>query len=107
MQFARRSFDFPTVTTQPHLELSNTFTLGVNRGNPDFYRESRFELVDNVTYNLDEHTVSFGGNYNFVKTTESFPLFYPFEADFPSLGAYVRNDRTTGATCVSPAGDPG
>jgi hypothetical protein len=26
MQFARRSFDFPTVSTQPHLELSNTFT---------------------------------------------------------------------------------
>ena len=107
MQFARRSFDFPTVTTQPHLELSNTFTLGVNRGNPDFYRESRFELVDNVTHNLDKHTVSFGGNYNFVKTTESFPLFYPFEADFPSLGAYLGNDRTNGANCVSPAGDPG
>src|SRR5437899_9149127 len=56
VQFARRSFDFPTVTTQPHLELSNTFTLGVNRGNPDFYRESRFELVDNVTRNFDKHT---------------------------------------------------
>src|SRR6266446_7273076 len=46
MQYARRSFDFPTVSTQPHLELSNTFTTGVNRGNPDFYRESRFEIVD-------------------------------------------------------------
>src|SRR4029077_6989351 len=31
MQSARRSFDFPTVSTQPHLELSNTFTAGVNR----------------------------------------------------------------------------
>ncbi len=82
VQFARRSFDFPTVTTQPHLEVSNTFTTGVNRGNPDFYRESRFELVDNVTRSYDKHTVSFGGNYNFVKTTESFPLFYPFEGDF-------------------------
>ena len=82
VQFARRSFDFPTVTTQPHLEVSNTFTTGVNRGNPDFYRESRFELVDNVTHSYDKHTVSFGGNYNFVKTTESFPLFYPFEGDF-------------------------
>ena len=82
VQFARRSFDFPTVTTQPHLEVSNTFTAGVNRGNPDFYRESRFELVDNVTRSYDKHTVSFGGNYNFVKTTESFPLFYPFEGDF-------------------------
>jgi hypothetical protein len=110
VQFARRSFDFPTVSTQPHLELSNTFTVGVNRGNPDFYRESRFELVDNVTHNFDKHTLSFGGNYNFVKTTESFPLFYPFEADFPNLGAFLGNDGPAGgvsANCVSAAGDPG
>jgi len=92
MQFARRSFDFPTVTTQPHLELSNTFTTGVNRGNPDFYRESRYELVDNVTSSYDRHTISFGGNFNYVRTTESFPLFYPFEADFPNLGAFLGND---------------
>lgn len=110
VQFARRSFDFPTVSTQPHLELSNTFTVGVNRGNPDFYRESRFELVDNVTHNFDKHTLSFGGNYNFVKTTESFPLFYPFEADFPNLGAFLGNDGAAGGvsgSCVSAAGDPG
>ncbi|HVS86981.1 MAG TPA: carboxypeptidase regulatory-like domain-containing protein [Candidatus Acidoferrum sp.] len=92
MQFARRSFGFPTVTTQPHLELANTFTTGVNRGNPDSYRESRFELVDNVTRSFNRHTVQFGGNYNFVRTQESFPLFYPFEADFPNLGAYLGND---------------
>jgi hypothetical protein len=107
LQFARRSFDFPTVSTQPHLELSNTFTAGVNRGNPDFYRESRFELVDNVTSNLDKHTLSFGGNYNFVKTTESFPLFYPFEADFADLGSYLGNDKVNGPRCVSAIGDPG
>src|ERR1700688_5229360 len=103
VQYARRSFDFPTVSTQPHLELSNTFTAGVNRGNPDFYRESRFELVDNVTRSFDRHTLSFGGNFNFVDTTESFPLFYPFEADFPNLGAYLGNDGANRAPCVSPA----
>jgi hypothetical protein len=92
MQFARRSFDFPTVSTQPHLELSNIFATGVNRGNPDFYRESRFELVDNVTSTLNKHTLSFGGNFNFVRTIESFPLFYPFEADFANLGAFLGND---------------
>ena len=107
MQFARRSFDFPTVSTQPHLELSNTFTTGVNRGNPDFYRESRFELVDNFSISHDRHTFSFGGNTNYVRTTESFPLFYPFEADFPNLGAFLGNDGVNGAQCVSPAGDPG
>jgi len=107
MQFARRSFDFPTVSTQPHLELSNTFTTGVNRGNPDFYRESRFELVDNFSISHDRHTFSFGGNTNYVRTTESFPLFYPFEADFPNLGAFLGNDGANGTQCVSPAGDPG
>jgi len=107
LQFARRSFDFPTVSTQPHLELSNTFTTGVNRGNPDFYRESRFELVDDYSITQGKHTISFGGNFNHVNTTESFPLFYPFEADFPSLGAFLGNDTANGAQCVSPVGDPG
>ncbi|HEY2462175.1 MAG TPA: carboxypeptidase regulatory-like domain-containing protein, partial [Candidatus Acidoferrum sp.] len=96
MQYARRSFDFPTVSTQPHLELSNTFTTGVNRGNPDFYRESRFELVDNVTSSYNKHTISFGGDFNYVRTYESFPLFYPFEADFPNLGAFLGNDGAAG-----------
>jgi len=110
LQYARRSFDFPTVSTQPHLELSNTFTTGVNRGNPDFYRESRFEIVDNITRTFNRHTVSFGGNFNYVDTTESFPLFYPFEADFPSLGAFLGNDGAAGGVgpqCVSAPGDPG
>jgi Carboxypeptidase regulatory-like domain len=82
LQYAHRSFDFPTNTTQPHLEVGNTFTIGVNRGNPDFYKEGRVELVDNVTWARGRHTVTFGGNFNHVNTTESFPLFFPFEADF-------------------------
>ena len=84
-QYARRSFDFPVVSTQPHLEVANTFAIGVNRGNPDFYKEPRFEIVDNVTHVRGRHTWTFGGNFNWVRTTESFPLFYPFEATFASL----------------------
>jgi len=97
VQFARRTFDFPTVTTQPHLEVANTFAVGVNRGNPDVYRESRFEVVDSVTRSMDKHTLSFGGNMNWVRTVESFPLFYPFEADFPTLGAFLGNDNVNTA----------
>jgi hypothetical protein len=111
MQFARRSFDFPTVSTQPHLELSNTFTAGVNRGNPDFYRESRFELVDNFSISHDRHTFSFGGNTNYVRTTESFPLFYPFEADFPNLAAFLGTaggtNPLTGLACPTSGTTPG
>jgi hypothetical protein len=92
LQYAHRFFDFPTVSTQPHLEVSNVFTMGVNRGNPDFYKEGRWEIVDDVTKTLGRHTISFGGDFNHVNTTESFPLFYPFEADFGSLGAFLGQD---------------
>jgi hypothetical protein len=96
MQYAHRTFDFPVVSTQPHLEVANTFAVGVNRGNPDIYRESRFELVDNMTHNVLNHTIGFGGNFDRVGTYESFPLFYPFEADFANLLAFTGFD---GAFC--------
>ncbi|MGA8144024.1 MAG: carboxypeptidase regulatory-like domain-containing protein [Candidatus Acidiferrales bacterium] len=92
MQYAHRNFDFPVVSTQPHLEVSNTFAVGVNRGNPDIYTESRFEIVDNVTHNFSNHTITFGGNFDRVSTYESFPLFYPFEADFANLPAFLGTD---------------
>ena len=84
-QFAHRTFDFPTDTTQPHMEVLNTFTAGVNRGNPDYYAESREEIVDNATWQKGKHSIGFGGDFSHVNTTESFPLFYPFEADFGCL----------------------
>jgi hypothetical protein len=105
-QFARRHFDFPTVSTQPHLEVANTFTVGVNRGNPDLYIEDRGEIVDNVTIILPKNTISFGGNFNYVRSTESFPLFYPFEADYANLNAFLGTDgAVTGCglpTCPDP-----
>jgi hypothetical protein len=85
LQYGHRTFDFPTVTTQPHLEVLNTFTAGVNRGNPDFYQESRTEFADNVTWQHGKQTIAFGGDFSHVNTLESFPLFYPFEADFGCL----------------------
>jgi hypothetical protein len=100
-QFARRSFDFPAVSTAPHLEVSNIFTMGVNRGNPDFYREQRSEVTDNVTDLKGHHTFQFGGDFNFVRSQESFPLFYPFEADFPSIGAFLGTDGAV-SNCGTP-----
>lgn len=86
-QYAHRTFDFPTDTTQPHLEVLNTFTMGVNRGNPDFYQESREEFADNASWEVGKHRIGFGGDFSHVDTLESFPLFYPFEADFGCLFA--------------------
>src|SRR5215510_227894 len=86
-QFAHRTFNFPTDTTQPHMEVLNTFTMGVNRGNPDFYQESREEFADNASWEKGKHRIGFGGDFSHVGTLESFPLFYPFEADFGCLFA--------------------
>src|ERR1700747_1101571 len=105
MQYAHRNFNFPVVSTQPHLEVSNTFAVGVNRGNPDIYTEGRFEIVDNGTHNFGNHTVSFGGNFDHVNTFESFPLFYPFEADFANLPAFLGTDGTVKA--INPPACPG
>jgi len=106
MQYAHRTFDFPVVSTEPHLEVANTFAVGVNRGNPDIYRESRFELVENVTHNLSNHTISFGGNFDRVGTYESFPLFYPFEADFADLSAFLGTDHAAGCPAGVACPDP-
>ncbi len=106
MQYAHRTFDFPVVSTQPHLEVANTFAVGVNRGNPDIYRESRFEVVDNVTHNWKNHTLSFGFNFDRVGTYESFPLFYPFEADFANLPAFLGTDGAAGCPVGVQCPDP-
>jgi Carboxypeptidase regulatory-like domain/TonB dependent receptor len=106
MQYAHRNFDFPVVSTQPHLEVANTFAVGVNRGNPDIYTESRFELVDNMTHNVSNHTIAFGFNFDRVGTYESFPLFYPFEADFADLAAFLGTDGAAGCPAGVSCPDP-
>jgi len=107
-QYAHRTFDFPATSGEPHLEIANTFTTGVNRGNPDFYREWRVELVDKVTLIRGSHTISFGGNFNYVRTTESFPLFYPFEGTFVCLtGCAFSYDTGTPAVLFFQRNDPG
>jgi len=106
-QYAHRTFDFPATSGEPHLEIANTFTTGVNRGNPDFYREWRTELVDKATLIRGSHTVSFGGNFNYVRTTESFPLFYPFEGTFACLtGCAFSYDTGTPAVLFFQRNDP-
>ncbi len=95
VEYARRTFDFPAAVAEPHLEVTGVFTAGINRGNPEFYQEPRTELVDNVTRIAGKHTVQFGGNFDWLRTTESFPLFYPFEAQFNTLNDFVNGNPAT------------
>ncbi len=92
VQYARRSFDFPSVSMEPHLEVANTFTTGVNRGNPDIYEEKRLEFTDNVTFTRGNHAITFGGTFNWVDTFESFPLFSPAEMNFATPQDYLNGN---------------
>src|SRR5258708_31108816 len=55
--------------------------------------------------NVSKHTIGFGGNFDRVSTYESFPLFYPFEADFSNLAAFLGTDTAAsgpGVICPDP-----
>ena len=59
-----------------------------------------------MTHNVSNHSIGFGGNFDRVGTYESFPLFYPFEADFSNLAAFLGTDGAagcpTGVSCPDP-----
>jgi carboxypeptidase family protein len=95
VEYSRRTFNFPAVVAEPHLEVTGIITAGINRGNPEFYQEPRVEFVDNVTRVAGRHTIQFGGNFDHVRTTESFPLFYPFEAQFNTLNDFINGTPAT------------
>jgi len=75
LQYGHRTFDFPLLPPT-HLEVLNILPR-CESCNPDFYQESRTEIVDNVTWQHGKHTFAFGGDFSHVNTLESFPLFYP------------------------------
>jgi hypothetical protein len=56
--------------------------MGANHASPDSFAEDRWELLDNITWTRDRHTIYAGSDFGYVRTTESFPAFFPFEADF-------------------------
>jgi len=84
LQFARRSFDFPTVSTNPLGAFQHVYDRR-EPWQPGLYRESRFELVDNFSITHGKHTISFGGNVNHVNTTESFRSSIPLKPTSPTL----------------------
>jgi hypothetical protein len=59
-----------------------------------------------VAHNVSNHTISFGGNFDRVSTYESFPLFYPFEADFSNLKAFLGTDGAAGCPPFAACPDP-
>ncbi len=86
VQWARRSFDFPSVLKEPDLEVSNLLITGKSTSDIDFYRESRLQVSDNLSLNLSGHLVKVGADFNNIRDTAKWNLFLPARVIFASLG---------------------
>ena len=85
VQWARRSFDFPSVLREPDLEISNLLLTGKSSSDPDFYRESRLQVSDSFSYTRASHALKFGGDFNNIRDTTEWDLFFPARVIFTNL----------------------
>jgi hypothetical protein len=93
-QWARRTFDFPPVLKEPTFEISNLIIMGKTTSDMDFYRESRFQLSDNVSFISGKHTLKFGADFNNIDDENQLNLFFPARVIFPSLPAFISPSPT-------------
>jgi outer membrane receptor protein involved in Fe transport len=89
VQWARRSFDFPSVIKEPDLEISNLIITGKSTSDMDFYRESRLQLSDNLSVVSGGHALKFGADFNHIRDQNELHLFFPARVIFPSLPAFL------------------
>jgi hypothetical protein len=89
VQWARRSFRFPSVIKEPDLEISNLLITGKSTSDMDFYRESRLQLSDNLSVVSGGHALKFGADFNDIRDENQLDLFFPARVIFPSLPAFL------------------
>jgi hypothetical protein len=86
VQWARRSFDFPSVLKEPDLEVSNLLLTGKSTSDADFYRETRLQVSDGFSYTRGSHAVKLGADLNNIRDTTEWDLFFPARVIFANLG---------------------
>jgi len=86
VQWARRSFDFPSALKEPDLEVSNLLLTGKSTSDADFYRESRLQISDSFSYTRSSHAFKFGADFNNIRDTTEWDLFFPARVIFTNLG---------------------
>lgn len=84
-QWGRRSFDFPSVLKEPDLEISNLLLTGKSTSDPDFYRETRLQAADNFSYTQRSHALKVGVDFNNIRDTTEWDLFFPARVIFTTL----------------------
>jgi outer membrane receptor protein involved in Fe transport len=86
IQWSRRSFDFQSVLKEPDLEVSNLIITGKSTSDVDYYRESRLQLADSISYISGAHSMKAGVDFNNLRNTAKWDLFFPARVIFANLG---------------------
>ena len=89
VQFAHRSFNFPSVTYQPQLEIANTLDMGRHFNAINGDQEARAEFADNLSYVRGSHTFAFGADFSYDHIAFFYDPFDPAYAVFPNLSAFL------------------
>lgn len=94
VQWARRTFEFEPVITEPTFEISNLIISGKTTSDVNYYRESRFQLSDNLSVLLSRHTLKFGADVHLIRDRSRLDTFFPARVIFPSLAAFLSPSPT-------------
>jgi len=94
-QLARRTFGFPSVVSEPAIEVSNLLAMGKSTSDVDFYQEDRAQLSDNFSYSTGRHQLKAGGDYNHLRDKDRWALFFPARIIFPALPALLAFSPTS------------
>ena len=86
LQWSRRGFDFPSVLKEPDLEVSNLLITGKSTSDVDYYRETRLQLADSLSYTWGAHALKLGIDFNNLRNTGKWDLFFPARVIFANLG---------------------
>lgn len=95
LQFARRSFDFPSTNFQPTFEVSDLIAMGRDVADEDYYQEDRIQASDSFSYTVGAHQFKAGLDYNYYHDESLWNLFFPARVIFPSLQALLSFSPTT------------
>lgn len=88
-QYARRSFNFPSVLNEPALEIPNLIVMGKSTSDVDFYRETLLEWIDNMSLTRGGHDIRFGVNVNYYRDHSIWQLFLPARVIFAGLPGFL------------------
>ncbi|RMG56492.1 MAG: TonB-dependent receptor [Acidobacteria bacterium] len=76
-QFAHRTFDNPAVSIGPSMQVTNLLDIGRHAGPFDFYRETRWQFSDNLSYVAGHHSLKFGLDFSHIRNKIIFPGMNP------------------------------